>query len=142
MKVETKLHHNFKLAHKWGCVLLLDEADVFLARRSKMDLRHNAVTSVFLRSLEYYAGILFLTTNRVGGIDPAFKSRIHMSLFYPRLDFAATRKLYEVFIKRTRMEQERTGSVLFRIKEKEILRFGEKHFHQLEKEGLGTWNGR
>ena len=46
MEVEKNLQHNFKLAHKWGCVLLLDEADVFLAKRNKTDLRRNAVTSV------------------------------------------------------------------------------------------------
>ncbi len=54
MEVEKNLHHNFNLAHRWNCVLLLDEADVFLAKRNKTDLRRNAVTSVFLRCLEYY----------------------------------------------------------------------------------------
>jgi hypothetical protein len=142
MEVEKNLQHNFKLAHKWGCVLLLDEADVFLAKRNKTDLRRNAVTSVFLRSLEYYAGILFLTTNRVGSIDPAFKSRIHMSLFYPRIDLEATLQLYEVFIRRTKEEQERSGSFLFKINQKQLLRFAERHFRKLEKRGLGTWNGR
>ncbi|KAI1270112.1 hypothetical protein F5Y18DRAFT_367142 [Xylariaceae sp. FL1019] len=142
MEVEKNLHHNFRLAHKWGCVLLLDEADVFLAKRNKMDLRRNAVTSVFLRSLEYYAGILFLTTNRVGSIDLAFKSRIHISLYYPKLDYAATRQLYKTYIQRTRMEQERANSATFDIRDKEILRFAKIHFRELEKEGFDTWNGR
>ncbi|KAK3318705.1 hypothetical protein B0H66DRAFT_248120 [Apodospora peruviana] len=142
MEVEKNLQYNFKLAHKWGCVLLLDEADVFLAKRNKTDLRRNAVTSVFLRSLEYYAGILFLTTNRVGSIDPAFKSRIHMSLFYPHIDLETTLRLYEVFIRRTKEEQERSGSFLFKINQKQLLRFAERHFRKLEKRGLGTWNGR
>ncbi|KAI0965292.1 hypothetical protein F4678DRAFT_476688 [Xylaria arbuscula] len=141
-EVEANLHYNFRMAHKWGCVLLLDEADVFLAKRNKTDLRRNAVTSVFLRSLEYYAGILFLTTNRVGSIDPAFKSRIHISLFYPKFDLEATIRLYSTYIKRTRAEQERLESATFRIKEKEILKFAKRHFRQGEKEGLGTWNGR
>ncbi|KAJ8129711.1 hypothetical protein O1611_g3918 [Lasiodiplodia mahajangana] len=141
-EVEGNLDDNFLMAHKWGCVLLLDEADVFLAKRNKTDLRRNAVTSVFLRSLEYYAGILFLTTNRVGSIDPAFKSRIHISLFYPRFDLEATLKLYSTYIKRTRDEQDRLQSATFKIKEKEILRFAKRHFRQGEKEGLGTWNGR
>jgi SpoVK/Ycf46/Vps4 family AAA+-type ATPase len=140
--VEKNLHYNFRMAHKWGCVLLLDEADVFLAKRNKTDLRRNAVTSVFLRSLEYYAGILFLTTNRVGSIDPAFKSRIHMSLFYPKFDLEATVKLYTTYINRTREEQERLESITFKIKEREILRFARRHFKQCEKERLGTWNGR
>lgn len=141
-EVEKNLHYNFRMAHKWGCVLLLDEADVFLAKRNKTDLRRNAVTSVFLRSLEYYAGILFLTTNRVGSIDPAFKSRIHMSLFYPKFDLEATLRLYSTYIKRARAEQERSTIATFKIKEKEILKFAKRQFRQAEKEGLGTWNGR
>ncbi|KAF5717842.1 AAA family ATPase [Fusarium globosum] len=140
--VEHNLHSHFQLAHKWGCVLLLDEADIFLAKRTRSDLRHNAVTSVFLRSLEYYAGILFLTTNRVGVIDPAFRSRIQMSLFYPQLSLDVTCKLYEKFIKRAKAEQIRQGCYAFKIKEKEILKFGKKHFRTLEKNSYETWNGR
>ncbi|KAG5763453.1 hypothetical protein H9Q72_008443 [Fusarium xylarioides] len=140
--VEHNLHSHFQLAHKWGCVLLLDEADIFLAKRTRSDLRHNAVTSVFLRSLEYYAGILFLTTNRVGVIDPAFRSRIQMSLFYPQLSLDVTCKLYEKFIRRAKAEQMRQGCYAFKIKEKEILKFGKKHFRTLEKNSYETWNGR
>lgn len=33
-EVEENMEEHFKLAHKWGCVLLLDEADVFLAKRN------------------------------------------------------------------------------------------------------------
>ncbi|KPM38562.1 hypothetical protein AK830_g7977 [Neonectria ditissima] len=141
-EVEHNLQYNFQLAHKWGCVLLLDEADIFLTSRTDEDLRHNAVTSVFIRSLEYYAGILFLTTNRVGAIDSAFRSRIQMSLFYPSLSLDVTCKLYEKFVNRAKVEQYRKHSHQFKIKEKEILRFGKKHFLSLEKAGCETWNGR
>jgi len=41
--------------------------------------------TVFLRALEYYRGLLFLTTNRVNIFDEAFKSRIHVSMHYKRL---------------------------------------------------------
>lgn len=44
--------------------------------------------------LEYYAGILFLTTNRIGDFDEAFASRIHMSLYYPELDEAKTKRVF------------------------------------------------
>lgn len=47
-------------------VVLLDEADVFLEERDMKDLKRNALVSVFLRALEYYDGILILTSNRVG----------------------------------------------------------------------------
>lgn len=45
-------------------VVLLDESEVFLEERSQADLQRNALVSVFLRALEYYDGILILTTNR------------------------------------------------------------------------------
>ncbi|KAK2053544.1 P-loop containing nucleoside triphosphate hydrolase protein [Colletotrichum caudatum] len=141
-EVESSLQYNFRLAHKWGCVLLLDEADIFLAKRTRSDIRHNAVTSVFLRSLEYYAGILFLTSNRVGAIDPAFKSRIKMSLSYPKLNLSVTTQLYQKFIDRARAEQDATQTHHFKIRDKEILASAKKHFIRLEREIRETWNGR
>lgn len=45
-------------------MVLLDESDVFLEEREKTDLQRNALVSVFLRVLEYYEGILILTSNR------------------------------------------------------------------------------
>jgi SpoVK/Ycf46/Vps4 family AAA+-type ATPase len=80
-EVEMNLKKHFTLASRWDCVMLLDEADVFLARRKSEDLHRNSIVSVFLRMLEYYKGLLFLTTNRVGASDEAFKSRVHISLF-------------------------------------------------------------
>lgn len=79
--VEKNLEQIFTTSHRWGCVLLLDEAEVFLTKRNLQDLTRNAMVSIFLRALEFYSGILFLTTNRVGTIDEAFKSRIHISLY-------------------------------------------------------------
>lgn len=44
--VEARLTEYFDMAHKWGCVLLLDEADVFLTKREKGgDLTRNAIVS-------------------------------------------------------------------------------------------------
>lgn len=43
--IEDNLERHFKLAHKWGCVLLLDEADVFLAERTPGDVKRNAMVS-------------------------------------------------------------------------------------------------
>lgn len=45
-------------------VVLLDESEVFLEERSQADLQRNALVSVFLRAMEYYDGILILTSNR------------------------------------------------------------------------------
>ncbi|KAK6410422.1 hypothetical protein LTR95_018210 [Oleoguttula sp. CCFEE 5521] len=102
-QVQANLQKAFTLAYKWNCVLLLDEADVFLAERGRADIKHNAVVSVFLRMLEYYSGILFLTTNEVGVFDDAFKSRIHLALYYDRLKLDQTIKIWKVNLKNLRI---------------------------------------
>ena len=53
---------------------------------------------VFLRILEYYEGILFLTTNRVDNIDAAFQSRIHISLEYYGLSVSSRRHVWSNFL--------------------------------------------
>ncbi|KAF4450430.1 hypothetical protein F53441_6429 [Fusarium austroafricanum] len=143
--VESSLKNVFRLAHLWDCVLLLDEADVFLTQRSKQDMKRNALVSVFLRVLEYYNGLLFLTTNRVGTIDEAFKSRIHLSLYYPPLDKTQTREIFRLNIgKLKQIEAERhrmTGEPALIIKENEVIDFATKHYEELAR-STGCWNGR
>lgn len=50
--------------------------------------------------LEYYEGILFLTTNRLETMDTAFQSRIQVAIKYNRLAPAVRRQIWENFIKR------------------------------------------
>ena len=85
----------FELASQWKATLLLDEADVFVERRSTSDVHRNALVSVFLRKLEYFEGVLFLTTNRVKSIDEAFASRIHLPLRYDLLHETDRRKVWQ-----------------------------------------------
>lgn len=44
-KVEENMQRYFKLAHKWRCILLLDEADVSLEKRERGDVARNALVS-------------------------------------------------------------------------------------------------
>lgn len=81
-------------------MVLLDEADVFLEQRSLEDLERNALVSVFLRVLEYYDGILILTSNRVGTFDGAFRSRIQLALHYPSLGPEQRFRIWSTFIDR------------------------------------------
>lgn len=95
--VERVLTTIFKIASRWKAILLLDEADVFLAQRS--DSPHaNALVSVFLRELEQYDGILFLTTNRVQSFDEAMISRIHLALHYEPLGKDARKAVWQYFL--------------------------------------------
>ncbi|KAI9756265.1 MAG: hypothetical protein M4579_003932 [Chaenotheca gracillima] len=104
-QVEEHLTHVLDIATQWKAVVLLDEADVFLQQRNESDINRNALVSVFLRILEYFEGILFLTSNRVESFDLAFKSRIHVALHYPELTLAVRRQLWKDFLLRMPEEQ-------------------------------------
>jgi len=98
--VEENLKKIFDIASIWNAIVLIDEADIFLERRSVHDLERNALVAVFLRKLEYHEGILFLTTNRVKVFDEAFQSRIHISLRYNDLPTAAQRQIWSAFLQK------------------------------------------
>lgn len=113
--LDQRLSRILELAHMWDAVLLLDEADVFLQQRSGTDVNRHALVSIFLRQLEYYQGILILTTNMIDYFDAAFESvynlffclcktgltislgRIHFSILYPDLDFESRKTIWKMF---------------------------------------------
>ncbi|KAI9692396.1 MAG: hypothetical protein M1822_006627 [Bathelium mastoideum] len=82
---EYRLAQVLQYATIWQAVVLLDEADVFLEARkddSSDASERNALVAVFLKHLEYFSGIVFLTTNRIHVFDAAMKSRVHLALGY------------------------------------------------------------
>lgn len=82
-------------AKEYGAILLLDEADVFLRRRSLEDCRRNEMVAEMLRALDYYVGIIFLTTNLLEDLDHAFLSRIHMHFRYPVLQIDSRLRIWK-----------------------------------------------
>ncbi|KAK0743541.1 P-loop containing nucleoside triphosphate hydrolase protein [Schizothecium vesticola] len=118
--VDETLSQALELASKWNAVLLLDEADVFLQARTAENVKRNALVSIFLRQLEYYQGILILTTNRIGQFDAAFESRVHVSLQYPDLDENSRRQIWKTFIRNLRESGRQNVDV--RIEDKDLAR--------------------
>lgn len=122
LEVEESLEQVLELASKWNAILLLDECDMFLEARSTADIRRNRLVSgefiinastlnvpsppiltyvflpVFLRQLEYYRGVMFLTSNRVSDFDAAFESRIHLTIHYPSLDIPSRLHVWKTFV--------------------------------------------
>ncbi|KAH9922160.1 P-loop containing nucleoside triphosphate hydrolase protein [Amylocystis lapponica] len=98
--MDANLSTVLRASAAWSAVVLLDEADVFLEERSLQYLERNAMVAVFLRQLEYFRGIIFLTTNRVRVFDEAFQSRIHVSLRYQDLSPDARRKIWLAFMRK------------------------------------------
>lgn len=73
-QLEKELRIVLSRAQRWKAILLIDEADVYVHERGD-DIQQNAIVGVFLRVLEYYRGILFMTSNRQTVIDDAIMSR-------------------------------------------------------------------
>ncbi|RXW20459.1 hypothetical protein EST38_g5393 [Candolleomyces aberdarensis] len=98
---ESNLKRVLDLAQRWKAVVLLDEADVFLAKRTNANVARNALVSIFLRNLEYYQGILILTSNLITHCDPAFESRIHFTICYPSLSMELRERIWKNLISHT-----------------------------------------
>lgn len=118
--VQKKLTEVLKLAQTWNAVLLLDEADVFLSARSENDLIRTAITSIFLKELEYYNGILLMTTNRLESMDSAFQSRIHFHYVYEELSEDTRVRIWHQFIKKIRDN----GSIAVDVGDTELAQLG------------------
>ncbi|KAG2024096.1 hypothetical protein CC2G_001684 [Coprinopsis cinerea AmutBmut pab1-1] len=99
-ELDLALERVFDVATAWKAIVLIDEADVFLEQRSLHDLERNAMVAVFLRHVEYYRGILFMTTNRVRTFDEAFLSRIHVALHFQQLSQESKEQVWSAFIKK------------------------------------------
>jgi len=82
-ELEKKLIKVMARAMRWKAILLIDEADVYIADRGK-DVRQNAIVGIFLRVLEYYNGVMFMTTNRSEDIDDAIASRATAKLVFDK----------------------------------------------------------
>ena len=93
--IAQNLQRVFQMARRWGCVLLLDEADVFVVRRGN-DIEQNAIVAEFLRSLEYFDGLMFMTTNRPDDIDEAIISRCAAIIDYEIPSATDIRRVWQV----------------------------------------------
>ena len=94
-ELERRLGEILHLSARWDSLVLLDEADSFLeARSTTSSLERNAMVSVMLRLSEYHQGILFLTSNRIDSLDPAFQTRITLALRYEPLNMDGRSKVW------------------------------------------------
>lgn len=94
-QMEQALKDTLTRAQRWGAVMLIDEADVYIKRRDD-NIAANAVVGVFLRVLEYFNGLLFLTTNRVNDIDEAIVSRCIALIKYHPPGLADRHRIWQV----------------------------------------------
>nr|OQO28393.1 hypothetical protein B0A51_04886 [Rachicladosporium sp. CCFEE 5018] len=116
-EVELNLEYHFTSARDWGALVLIDEADIYMEKRSSNDLVRNSLVAGILRALEVYEGMLFLTTNRVGAFDDAFTSRIHVKLYYNPLSDSDRQRIWSSFISKLTRERRKDIRVTIGAKE-------------------------
>jgi hypothetical protein len=100
--------------------------------------------------LEWYNGVLILTTDRVGHLDEAVQSRVHLCIPYGRLSLKQTLGIFDLNIKQLQeVEWQRTMIAAkkgARYKElmidvNSIYEFATRQFEE-NKPDVGRWNGR
>lgn len=101
--IEKVLKVVFERSERWGCILLIDEADVYIRKRDN-DVNHNAIVATFLRTMEYYKGTMFMTTNRLNDVDEAIESRCTAILRYELPDNEMSKKLWRLFASQFKLE--------------------------------------
>ena len=79
-ETERNIDRAFGEAERAGAVLLIDEADALLGKRTDVKDAHdryaNTEVSYLLERIEAYNGVALLATNAGTNIDPAFSRRI------------------------------------------------------------------
>jgi hypothetical protein len=115
-ELEDELCHVLARSARWGAILLIDEADVFIHERGD-DMVQNAVVGVFLRVLEYYQGVLFMTTNRDTVVDDAVISRCTAQVKFEIPDSKAQAKIWFIL----------AGVSNVKIAEADVIAFAKKH---------------
>ncbi|KAB2103878.1 hypothetical protein AG0111_0g7942 [Alternaria gaisen] len=103
-EMERRPSDVLELCSQWNATIVLDEADVFLEQRRTSDLVRNSMVFVMLRLLEYHSDILFLNTNCVRNLDPAFKSRITLALRYNHLTPEARAQIWNNLLKQISLQ--------------------------------------
>lgn len=96
--LEKKLADVLTRAVRWKAILLIDEADVYIHSRGS-NIKQNAIVGVFLRLLEYYTGVLFMTTNRGTEVDDAILSRVMAHVRYTIPDADDQAKIWAILAK-------------------------------------------
>jgi len=99
---EKNIKKVFDQAAQKDCVLLLDEVDAFIAKRSKGstygDNAHNRKVSLFLGLVENFEGIAIMTTNLPDILDRALQRRISLKLEFPKPDRQMREELWHKLI--------------------------------------------
>jgi ATPase family associated with various cellular activities (AAA) len=101
-ETEKNLAAVFARAEELDVLLLLDEGDALLTRRTDVNTSNdryaNLETNYLLQRLETFDGILFVTTNAGDRIDSAFRRRMDVVVEFPAPDTGERLTIWELHL--------------------------------------------
>jgi SpoVK/Ycf46/Vps4 family AAA+-type ATPase len=108
---EQNLAATFARAQREDAVLLIDEADTMLNARGQSRGQHHddVLTSTLLSLLDQHPGLVILTSNRPGSLDPALARRAGWQLHLDLPDAAARAKIWRACLPETAPLDPRTN---------------------------------
>jgi len=97
---EQNLTRLFRRASREGALLLLDEVDALVSTRGDHRAAHHddVLTSTLLTLLDTHDGVVVMTTNRPGALDPALARRIAWHLAIPLPDAGARLQIWRAML--------------------------------------------
>ncbi len=100
---EQNLSRLFRRAAREQAVLLLDEVDALVSTRGDRRSAHHddVLTSTLLTLLDTHDGVVVMTTNRPGALDPALARRIIWHLNIPLPDTGARLRIWQAMLPET-----------------------------------------
>jgi hypothetical protein len=105
-ELEQSLENVLNRASRWNAILMIDEADTYIHERGK-DVVQNCIVGVFLRLLEYYKGVLFMTSNRAEVVDDAIMSRCTAHIEYKHPERDDLIKIWEILSEQFKVKMEK-----------------------------------
>ena len=98
---ETAIANAFREAESKNALLLFDEADGYLSRKTDVfsgaDKGYNDITNAFMVNLEEYGGFVIATTNHLDIIEPAIIRRFHKSIEFKFPTYKGMMILFEKY---------------------------------------------
>nr|BFD94105.1 ATP-binding protein [Kitasatospora sp. Xyl93] len=97
-ETEKNLDRIFGAAERAGAILLFDEADALLGKRSEVRDAHDRYANIevayLLQRMEAYQGVTLLATNMRHSLDEAFTRRLAFTIQFPFPDEASRARIW------------------------------------------------
>lgn len=113
-EMEKTLYEVLNKAQRLGCIILIDECETFVRKRAE-DLTQNAIITTFLRQLEYFNGIMFLTSNKIKDIDDAILSRCIAAIRYEEPTEENAKKIWRILSKQFELDKQITDELINKL---------------------------